>query len=352
MYMDTSVSSWFSELGMEDPFLNDQYDIMDFLDDELSATLGEDFQGCLSPEGLNALQSPTLIPTSSSTTSLSVLSAMEAPPITIERPAKKQRSNVNGNSNLQNMTNFNPPSSSPMILTFGNPVLPEMNPQQQATTLGNLSPDHDDAVSEVLTSPGPFPNLEDATKKSGKKPAKKSGGRVRPPSQTYDHIIAERKRREQLSQRFVALSAIVPGLKKMDKTSVLGDAINYLKYLQERVKTLEEQAKKQTMESVVVVKRSHVLIEDEGSSDEMNGPDEQQPQQEQQQSLPEIEAKLCNKNILLRIHCENHKGVLVKLLAEVEKLNLSVLSTSVSPFGSFALDITIIALVSYNFEIH
>lgn len=49
-------------------------------------------------------------------------------------------------------------------------------------------------------------------------PSKKKG-RVRPPSQTYDHIVAERRRREQLSQLFVALSALVPGLKKV---------INYL----------------------------------------------------------------------------------------------------------------------------
>lgn len=34
-------------------------------------------------------------------------------------------------------------------------------------------------------------------------------------SHTQDHIIAERKRREKLSQRFIALSAIVPGLKKV-----------------------------------------------------------------------------------------------------------------------------------------
>lgn len=34
-------------------------------------------------------------------------------------------------------------------------------------------------------------------------------------SQAQDHIMAERKRREKLSQRFIALSALVPGLKKV-----------------------------------------------------------------------------------------------------------------------------------------
>lgn len=35
------------------------------------------------------------------------------------------------------------------------------------------------------------------------------------PAMAKDHILAERKRREKLSQRFIALSAIVPGLKKV-----------------------------------------------------------------------------------------------------------------------------------------
>ncbi|KAK9144144.1 hypothetical protein Sjap_004047 [Stephania japonica] len=52
---------------------------------------------------------------------------------------------------------------------------------------------------------------------------------IKPPHASQDHIIAERKRREKLSQCFIALSAIVPNLKKMDKASVLGDAIKYMK---------------------------------------------------------------------------------------------------------------------------
>ncbi|KAK1316994.1 Transcription factor bHLH25 [Acorus calamus] len=52
---------------------------------------------------------------------------------------------------------------------------------------------------------------------SEKKMVTVTGGVINrpPPSHTQaDHIIAERKRREKLSQRFIALSAIIPGLKK------------------------------------------------------------------------------------------------------------------------------------------
>ena len=43
-----------------------------------------------------------------------------------------------------------------------------------------------------------------------------------------DHIMAERKRREKLTQRFVALSALVPGLKKVHTTSK-SPFLDYLK---------------------------------------------------------------------------------------------------------------------------
>lgn len=38
---------------------------------------------------------------------------------------------------------------------------------------------------------------------------------MRNQNQARDHVIAERKRREKLTQRFIALSAILPGLKKV-----------------------------------------------------------------------------------------------------------------------------------------
>ncbi|KAM7520337.1 hypothetical protein LguiB_019299 [Lonicera macranthoides] len=347
--MDILSPSWFTELGMDDLMFMDQCEIMDSFDEDLAAALGEDFQNSLSSESNSS--SSTLIPRSSSTTTLCVSSSIEPPPpqpqgpppppAQIERPSKQHKPNNYNNCTTNNVPNFDQSNSStPIILNFGNnSSQPEHT--QQGPVGGAMN--HEDEV-DALISQGAFANRDDVAKTS--QATKKTNARTRPPSQTYDHIIAERKRREQLSQRFVALSAIVPGLKKMDKTSVLGDAIKYLKQLQERVKILEEQATKQTMESVVLVKKSQLLIEDEGSSDENpvdggGGPDE---------PLPEIEARVCDKSILIRIHCEKHKGVLVKILSEIEKMNLAIVNTSVAPFGTLALDITIIAEMEKEFN--
>ncbi|PSS35999.1 Transcription factor bHLH25 like [Actinidia chinensis var. chinensis] len=340
--MADSPMPWLAELGMEDPLFPS--DIMESFEEELAAVLGEEYQQHYSfSSESNSSNSPNLIPTSSSTTNLLGSSPTElAQQDGSERPTKHHKPNNTCNSwptttitSIPSIDHQAAPSGSStrFILSFGNSNLTEI----PKVPLGTVNPQNE-AVAGILMSQGSIGNREEGVAKSStpSQGAKKTST-PRPASQTYDHIIAERKRREQLSQLFVALSGIVPGLKKMDKTSVLGEAVKYLKQLQERVKTLEEQSTKQTMESVVLVKKSQLLLEDEaGSSDDNFVGGASKP-------LPEIEARLCNKNVLLRIHCEKHKGLLVKILSEMENLNLSVINTSVTRFGSLALDITIIA---------
>ncbi|XP_040967613.1 transcription factor bHLH19 isoform X1 [Gossypium hirsutum] len=162
-------------------------------------------------------------------------------------------------------------------------------------------------------------------------------------SQSKDHIMAERKRREKLSEKFIALSALVPGLKKMDKATVLGDAIKYMKQLQEKVKTLEEQARQKSIESVVFVKKYQLLgdINDELSSwDEICAPFDE--------PLPEIEARFCDQSVLISIHCEKRKGFPEKIISAIEKFNLTVINSNVMTFGSCA-HITIVAQMDMEF---
>ncbi|XP_050366737.1 transcription factor bHLH3 [Argentina anserina] len=69
-------------------------------------------------------------------------------------------------------------------------------------------------------------------RKRGRKPA---NGREEP----LNHVEAERQRREKLNQRFYALRAVVPNISKMDKASLLGDAITYINDLQSKIRLME-----------------------------------------------------------------------------------------------------------------
>ncbi|GAV65120.1 HLH domain-containing protein [Cephalotus follicularis] len=255
----------------------------------------------------------------------------------IEIPVKRIETSSWDSSRTDNLSNLQT-TFSPSNLSFANSnptnQMSIVNPKKEAVCDKSINT----FSSDGLIPQGSFGNRNYEFKACQGGNGVSTSSRL---SQAQDHIIAERKRREKLSQRFIALSAIVPGLKKMDKASVLGDAIKYLKQLQERVKTLEEQTKKRSMESVVFVKKSQLFADGDNSSLDENlssTPFDEEP-------LPEMEARFCDRNVLIRIHSEKRKGLLEKTVAEIEKLHLSVINSSVMSFGSNALDITIIAQV-------
>ncbi|XVF59176.1 hypothetical protein PTKIN_Ptkin07bG0254500 [Pterospermum kingtungense] len=267
-----------------------------------------------------------------------------------QRPTKQLKTSSSWNSST--ITDHNPhkPSSpNSQILSFENSTSVPTNTTHEFYNIDNLVKPKDETVSlgnmsfSPLITNGPLDNANYAPKIN--QGFKRSHSMTRSPTHAQDHILAERRRREKLSQRFIALSAILPGLKKMDKASVLGDAIKYVKQLQERLKVLEEQTKKRTVESVVFVKKSQVSADDESSSCEGNSDGHSSDA-----ALPEIEVRVSDNDVLIRIHCDNQKGFMAKILSEVEDLHLSIVNSSVLPFGNSTLDMTIIAKKNAEFN--
>lgn len=178
--------------------------------------------------------------------------------------------------------------------------------------------------------------------------SKKVPSMIRNPIQVQDHVLAERKRREKLAQRFVSLSSLLPDLKKMDKATVLEDAANYIQELQGRVKELEGLSglKRNNMqESVISAKRSRLSCSDNdgSSSNETNFEESSSP------STPEIEIRTSGCSLLIEIYSRKNCISLVKVLSEMQTLGLSVISSSTMPFADTSLLITVVAQKSDDF---
>jgi len=121
-----------------------------------------------------------------------------------------------------------------------------------------------------------------------------------------------------------------------DKSSILCEAISYVKELQGRVTELEERNKR-GKEAVMILNKSD---EDSSNSSETDSKD-------WCRMLPDIEARVMENEVLIEIHCEKEEGVELKLLDHLENLHLCVIATSVLPFGNSTLGITIVAQVHY-----
>ncbi|XP_030548508.2 transcription factor bHLH18-like [Rhodamnia argentea] len=216
---------------------------------------------------------------------------------------------------------------------------PSPSPDSHLMAFGN--PDSSPAISDPIYGTYEIQDCE------GPK-VKNAGSTSRKLEHAQEHVLAERKRREKISERLIALSAIIPNLKKMDKASILEDAIKYLKELQQHVQVLEEEAAAKTVESVVLVKKSRLTT----AGDTYSSTDGHScGQVDRQLSLPEIEARVSGTCVLVKIHCEKRTGSITKMIGKIEKLNLTVVNSCVMPFGSSIQDVTILALMDMGFSL-
>ncbi|XP_027067773.2 transcription factor bHLH19-like [Coffea arabica] len=168
-------------------------------------------------------------------------------------------------------------------------------------------------------------------------PVKRAGTRT--PSQAQEHLLAERKRRDKISQRFVCLSALVPGLKKLDKSSVIEDTIKHLKELQERLKAFEEgRNRKHDQELVVYKKKQCIHFHQEASLSSFD------------QSLTNLEVRILKGNVLVKACCRRRSGFTDAFLHEMEKLDLVIETSSFMPFADNLLAISAAAKMNDGFS--
>ncbi|MCD7471931.1 hypothetical protein HAX54_012727 [Datura stramonium] len=182
----------------------------------------------------------------------------------------------------------------------------------------------------------------------------------RSPLQSQDHLLAERKRRERFAQLFAVLAKTIPALKKLDKASILEDAIKYIGELQERVRALEEAAGRNLIESTATAaqKQHYSVAANTSSCDDnsflttkMNIVDDESKRHENH----DIKVQILDKNVLIGIHCNKQMRSIFSTIAGImEKLHLTIHHIRVTPTNHTTSDfhyISILAEIDENVDI-
>ncbi|XP_010273162.1 PREDICTED: transcription factor MYC2-like [Nelumbo nucifera] len=189
----------------------------------------------------------------------------------------------------------------------------------------NLDSDQSDleaSVREVESSRVGEP--EKKPRKRGRKPA---NGREEP----LNHVEAERQRREKLNQRFYSLRAVVPNVSKMDKASLLGDAISYINELRAKLQAAESD-KEALQTQVDCLKKDLTSRIYPGPSPQ---PDKDRDgkissQQGNKALEMEIDVKILGWEAMVRIQCNKKNHPAARLMSALKDLDLDVHYASVS----------------------
>lgn len=197
----------------------------------------------------------------------------------------------------------------------------------------NVESEHSDMETSFKDIEMCAPIMENKPRKRGRKPA---NGREEP----LTHVEAERQRRDKLNRRFYSLRAVVPNVSKMDKASLLGDAVAYIEELKSKVQELEHEKQQFPDEAKPNSKES-------SSSEIMASPDDSSPSKEQE-TCSNLDAKatssppclhrmlnlkvhfLPGREALVRVESCRQDHPVARVMMALKELQLEVFHSSVS----------------------
>ncbi|GFP89581.1 transcription factor bhlh93 [Phtheirospermum japonicum] len=138
--------------------------------------------------------------------------------------------------------------------------------------------------------------------------------------QPSKNLMAERRRRKRLNDRLSMLRSVVPKISKMDRTSILGDTIDYMKELIERINGLQKEMhlgsnQLSAMSIFNDVKPNEIVV----------------------RNSPKFDVERRNADTRIEICCGAKQGLLLSTVTTLEALGLEIQQCVISCFNEFSL---------------
>ncbi|KAF5947921.1 hypothetical protein HYC85_013878 [Camellia sinensis] len=151
-----------------------------------------------------------------------------------------------------------------------------------------------------------------------------------------NHVLAERRRREKLNERFVILRSLVPFVTKMDKASILGDTIEYVKQLRKKILDLEARAREIEIDPEISdlnlkeprEKRKLRIVEVNGGGGKATkAVDSESPPPPPQAVVGvavQVQVSIIESDALVEMQCLHREGLLLEMMVVLRDLRLEV----------------------------